>query len=305
MVKNISAPLVRTARLLDLVPFLNSHQGISIKDLAAEFEVSQSQITADLTTLWMCGLPGYTPLELMDLEFESGFVTIRNAETLSKPRTISFDEALALLLGLDILKTTISPDRQDLIEIAESLAMRISSKVGVPRTIQLEPNVKPEVMTVVKQAISRKIKLTIKYHSLYSDLVKERIISPNEIFEKDGHLYLQAFCFTADAGRTFRLDRIVDLTILAEDATAATSATSLEQISFSVHVHTVRRDLAERFNVSIDVDNPLIKSQSYSGQWIVRSVFAGGADCELLQPQGIRQEVLAKAQALLDRYKMG
>ena len=92
MSKSISAPLLRTARLLDLVPYLNTHQGISLKDLAQHFDVSPSQMSADLTTLWMCGLPGYTPLELMDLEFESGYVSIRNAETLSKPRSITFQE---------------------------------------------------------------------------------------------------------------------------------------------------------------------------------------------------------------------
>ena len=70
--------------------------------MAKEFDVSQSQMVADLTTLWMCGLPGYTPLELMDLSFESGFVTIHNAETLAHPRTLSDEESIALLLGLDV-----------------------------------------------------------------------------------------------------------------------------------------------------------------------------------------------------------
>jgi len=116
MVKKISAPLERTARLLDLVPYISSHQGISLKELAKTFKVDQGQMTNDLTTLWMCGLPGYTPLELMDLDFESGFVTIHNAETLAKPRSISFDEGVALVLGLDLLRSAISPDRSDLLE---------------------------------------------------------------------------------------------------------------------------------------------------------------------------------------------
>ena len=73
MVSKFSAPLERTARLLDLVPYISSHQGISLKELAKLFKVDESQMTSDLTTLWMCGLPGYTPLELMDLNFESGF----------------------------------------------------------------------------------------------------------------------------------------------------------------------------------------------------------------------------------------
>ena len=107
MSKNVSAPLLRTARLLDLVPYLNTHQGIALNELAAHFDVTTAQMSADLTTLWMCGLPGYTPLELMDLEFESGYVTIRNAATLSKPRSITFQEGVALLLGLDLIASSL------------------------------------------------------------------------------------------------------------------------------------------------------------------------------------------------------
>ena len=72
MSKSISAPLARIARLLDLVPYINTHQGIALKELAKHFEVTPAQMNADLMTLWMCGLPGYTHLELMNLDFESG-----------------------------------------------------------------------------------------------------------------------------------------------------------------------------------------------------------------------------------------
>ena len=75
MHNSIQTPLSRTARLLDLVPYVASHQGIEIETLAQNFNVTQAQMISDLTTLWMCGLPGYTHLELMDLSFDSGFVT--------------------------------------------------------------------------------------------------------------------------------------------------------------------------------------------------------------------------------------
>ena len=111
MPKPEQSPLSRTARLLDLVPFLASHQGIELLTLAKEFDVSQGQMVADLTTLWMCGLPGYTPLELMELSFDSGFVTIHNAETLAHPRSLSEEESIALLLGLDLVIESLPNDR--------------------------------------------------------------------------------------------------------------------------------------------------------------------------------------------------
>ena len=58
----ISTPVEKAARLLDLVPFISSHQGIALVDLASQFGISESELISDLNTLWMCGLPGYTPL---------------------------------------------------------------------------------------------------------------------------------------------------------------------------------------------------------------------------------------------------
>ena len=109
MAKPQATPVERAARLLDLVPFISTHQGITLSDLAAEFDVSQNELLSDLNTLWMCGLPGYTPLELIDLEFESGYVSIRNAEVLQRVRLLTKQELVIILLGLDILATSLEP----------------------------------------------------------------------------------------------------------------------------------------------------------------------------------------------------
>jgi proteasome accessory factor C len=92
MAKSQSTPVEKAARLLDLVPFISTHQGIALAELAEEFNLSESELLSDLNTLWMCGLPGYTPLELIDLEFESGYVSIRNAEVLQRVRLLTKQE---------------------------------------------------------------------------------------------------------------------------------------------------------------------------------------------------------------------
>ena len=97
MAKSQSTPVEKAARLLDLVPFISTHQGIALSELAAEFNLTESELLSDLNTLWMCGLPGYTPLELIDLEFESGYVSIRNAEVLQRVRLLTKQELVIIL----------------------------------------------------------------------------------------------------------------------------------------------------------------------------------------------------------------
>ncbi|MFY7825289.1 MAG: helix-turn-helix transcriptional regulator [Candidatus Planktophila sp.] len=303
MAKKISAPLERTARLLDLVPYINSHQGISLKELAQVFNVTQAQMTDDLTTLWMCGLPGYTPLELMDLDFESGFVTIHNAETLSKPRSISFDEGVALVLGLDLLRSTISEDRVDLLTKIDELSRRLSDLIKLPSALSAASDVNQDVSAAILEAIRSRSGLEIVYHSLYRDETSTRTILPIEIVESDGQRYLSSFCHGSSDFRQFRIDRI-------QSAKMQTVAQEIPKISnqaaghtSTIKVLTPTRDIAERFKQNELSVNSEFNFESFSLQWIERSIMASGGSVSLLAPAEIRQSISVMAESMLDRYK--
>jgi proteasome accessory factor C len=305
MIKKYSAPLERTARLLDLVPYINSHQGISLKELAGVFNVSATQMTSDLTTLWMCGLPGYTPLELMDLDFESGFVTIHNAETLSKPRSITFDEGVALILGLDLLRSAISADRSDLFERIELLSKRLAQLIKLPSALSATSIINQEVSAAITEALKSRSGLEIQYHSLYRDELATRIILPIEMVERDGQRYLSSYCYTASDFRQFRIDRIQGASVQAVPQVAPKSSAQQSRYSCTIKVFIPTREIAERFKQSELPINSAFDFQTYSVQWIERSVMASGNAVGLLSPPDVRKSIAALAQSMLDRYKAG
>jgi proteasome accessory factor C len=303
MVKKFSAPLERTARLLDLVPYISSHQGISLAELAKVFNVDQGQMTSDLTTLWMCGLPGYTPLELMDLNFESGFVTIHNAETLSKPRSITFDEGVALVLGLDLLRSAISPERGDLLERINLLSQRLAGLINLPSALSATSVVNQDVSGAITAALKSRMGLEISYHSLYRDELSTRSIFPIEIVKTDSHLYLSSYCHTASDFRQFRIDRIQTATVQAVQQEIPKSPIQQSSHTCTVKVLTPTREIAERFKQSELHVNTEFNCQTYSTQWIERSIMASGRAVCLQSPPDIRKSIAVMAQTMLDRYK--
>lgn len=303
MSKSISAPLARTARLLDLVPFINTHQGIALKELARHFDVTPTQMNADLTTLWMCGLPGYTPLELMNLDFESGFVSIGNASTLSKPRAITFQECVALLLGLDLTISSLPSDRLDLLTAAESLRKRLTDILGLPINLSVVPTTSGGVATAIAQAIQKNTGLNIRYHSLYKDQVTERTVVPLNVYEADNQQYMHAFCFTAQAYREFRIDRIDQVEPTEVSLELSGEISNTEKINFSIRIMGSSRDVSERFAVEHSAIGTTQELSSFSRQWIERSVMASGEAVQLSTPLDIRGEIAKKAQLMLNRYK--
>ena len=301
--KNSASPLERTSRMLDLVPYINTHQGVSLVELAGVFEVSTEQMINDLTTLWMCGLPGYTPLELMDLDFESGYVSIANAPTLAKPRSITHEEGVALVLGLSVLRSAISIEREDLIDAIESLSKRITELVNLPLALTASSDLSHEVSASVKKAISQRSGLKIAYHSLYKDEISTRVVLPLEILENDGYLYLHAYCSTAKDFRNFRIDRIQSAETAEVEKPSKATPENPEKLRYEVRVVRPTRDVAERFAES-DLDaGTVFKGTSFSQQWISRSVFAAGGAVELLTPVDIRSDIARRAETILNRYE--
>jgi len=302
MSKAAQTPLGRTARLLDLVPYLASHQGIELLSLAQEFDVSQNQMVADLTTLWMCGLPGYTPLELMDLSFESGFVTIQNAETLAHPRTLSDEESIALLLGLDLVIESLPDDREDLKRIAIDLVKRLSARSSVPAKLSAIPLIPGSIRSILEKAVREKSGVEIVYHSSYSDTIAKRSVEPIELRMENGSEYLLGVCQNARAFRSFRVDRIQSVALILVEKIPAGASQDNHKIEYTIFAHSREREVKERFALEPDALGAAIETSSYSREWIRRSVLASSGGVELVAPTDIRSEIQRTAQSILDRY---
>jgi len=304
MSKPTQTPLGRTARLLDLVPFLATHQGIELKTLSENFNVTDAQMVADLTTLWMCGLPGYTPLELMDLSFESGFVTIHNAETLSHPRALSDEEIIALLLGLDIVIASLPNDRSDLKLIALDLVARLSTRSSIPSKMSAVPAAPGSVRAIIEKSLLEKEAVEILYHSSYSDEISRRVVTPIELREENGFEYLWGVCQSAHGLRSFRLDRIQEAAPKSNSSQPipAISGSQSHGISYTIHAHSRPREVIERFAINKEEFTENARVVSFSHEWIKRSVLASAGSVEVVEPDNIRAEILRSAQSLLERY---
>lgn len=306
MVKQQSTPIAKTARLLDLVPFITTHQGISVKDLANEFDVSTDELLDDLNTLWMCGLPGYTPLELIDLSFESGYVSIRNAEILQKVRLLTKEELVVIAIGLDFLRESIDQDREDLLSALDSLQKRIKSLIG--DIAQASPTVDSAHRAIILRALKERKDIEIEYHSLIRDEVASRRVTPIELGEDKGIEVLLAYCNKASGFRTFRLDNVRKAALLeasAQIANATNEANSL--FTAKCRINSRLRTTYERFRIETsplarqDKDS-VIEVSSFSEDWLIRNFMSTLGNAEILEPSDLARRVGRKAQATLDLY---
>ena len=294
--------LARTARLLDLVPYLTTHQGIAISELAKTFNTTVKEITDDLNTLWMCGLPGYTPLELIDLEFESGFVSIRNAETLAAPRALDRAEALSVYMGLDLLSAELGNGNDSLASEIENLQEQLRSQLISAPQVQIEASLNSEFRALILRAIRRRGWLEIIYHSAANDQVTKRQVAPFELTQSGTHEYLQGYCDSAKATRNFRADRIVSVIEIEDQVWPSDQVANSEKaISYQVKVHNSSRQVLEVLP-QISAGQTSSTIQGFSAPWISRAILSLGGQVEAIEPDEVRAAVLARAAAALENY---
>ena len=313
-----SAPLLEVERLLDLVPFLSVNPYISLKELSVEFGVSEREMSNELIALSMCGLPRYTPYELIDVSIESGYVSISNHETLDIPRALSTGELTAFLLGLNLIRDSLlnSPeDKGSASKVAQvdSLIARLKAVLDTP--IDVELNTSSRFHTEIERTIANRGSLLIRYLSSSDDAAKDREIHPLSLSREGQHIYLSAFCKSSQAHRNFRLDRIEAVTVVDAviDENLITQMRKVEEEKESIEVAPPmkvklrilrnKRRYAELLNIENIPSSGLVEIEVYSQVWLVRAISAARGDIEIVAGTQITALIAARARQIRSLYR--
>ena len=297
---------IRALRTMDLIPYILENPGVSISSLATKFSVTQKQIENDLQLIFMCGLPGYTPYELIDIVFEDGIVSVIDPQVLDKPRRFNKSELIVIALGLQIL-IEINKSNPVQLEKLQSLSRKIS-KLGSSNSITFDPvETKSVFLDQITKAISERKHLNIEYNSLIKDKKTNRVVDPQRIYFLNGNLYLSAFDLEVRSDRVFKVDLIEDCKIVdfKDHASISEPAKSFEVVldvrkshrSFierNSSIISSSKELGDRFEVHIQISNL---------EWLKRSILSNAPGISISSPSLLANELLESANTVLALYQ--
>ncbi len=304
MVENAA---LRAIRLLDLVPYIVAHPGISITELAKEFSISRDEVLKDLNLLFLCGLPGYTPLELIDISFDEESVVIRDPQNLAAPRNLNESEALIARIALAALEESTprtAAAYPQIIALREKIAKAFSSSIPAS-AITFTLDKERATLEAIESAIKQELDLEITYNNVTKDSSSRRSITPISIIAEDKRTLVSAYCHSAKALRTFNLAQISEVSTKTrivrtdlerlEDSRGSSAEVIIksEDSSFLSENASSLKELS-KFCYQIDIFQP---------EWIVRSVLAGADSLELAKPLELRAEIAERANRALLAYK--
>jgi proteasome accessory factor C len=311
----------RMTRLLALVPYLSARpDGVALSAVARDFGVTERQVRSDLELLWMCGLPGYGPGDLIDVSFEGDRVRVTFNAGMVRPLRLTTDEAVALVVALRTLLELPGLAERD--AVSRALA-KVSAATGDAADriapVAVSVDAREETLTVVRDALQNRRALHLHYYVPTRDERTERTVDPMQLLLVDGRSYLEAWCRRAEGVRLFRLDRVDDVVVLDEPAAPPPQATS-RNVDNGVYrpgpdAPAVRLRLARAARWVADyypvedvspVEDPpgglAVTVRTADLAWARRLVATLGGNAVVDEPAEVGAQVAAEARAALARY---
>jgi proteasome accessory factor C len=209
----------RLRRILVMLPFIIAHPGVTTGELADRFNVKRRDLLADLELVFLCGLPGYGPGDLIEVHLDDDRVTVDMADYFKNPLRITPDEALTLYLGGAAAVRLMGPDQADALESAlGKLGAALGSGTGQPAIeIELEAG-STSHFELLQEALEAGQRIEIEYLSASTGELGARAVDPWGLIAALGHWYLVGLDHRSEEERLFRTDRMRSVRVLDEPA---------------------------------------------------------------------------------------
>ncbi len=305
-------------RLLALVPYLLARPGVRLAEVADTFGITEERLRKDLNLLWVCGLPGHGPGDLIDVEFEGDTVTLIEPAGVTRPLRLTVDEALALVVALRALAETPGLDERDAVDRAlAKVELAAGAAAGPADRVEVSVGGESSVLPVVRGALEAGRALHLSYYVPGRDETTERDVDPMRLLLVEGRSYVEAWCRRAEGVRLFRLDRIADVSVLDEPSAppAGVQSRDLTQGLFRPGPDDLLVTLALRPGAAwvadyhpceSVVESPdgglTVRLRARDTGWVRRLALRLGDQGRVLSPDSLADQVRADAQAALAAY---
>jgi predicted DNA-binding transcriptional regulator YafY len=208
-----SRTVSRLSRILALIPYVLDREAADVSEIMDRFGYTEDQLTRDLNTIFVCGLPGYGPGDLMEAFIDEDEVIIDAADFFAKAPRLTPSEALGLLAaGMTVIASGEGSPA------LESAVAKLSKVIMPDADTSLAVDVYDQsqhVGTLRDAAADRKV-VRIVYRSVGREETTEREIEPWSVVTTLGRWYVVGYCRLVSGQRTFRVDRIKELEVLDE-----------------------------------------------------------------------------------------
>lgn len=297
---------MRLTRILSMLPYVIAHPGVSVDEVSQRFGYNRKELIDDLNLVFLCGLPGYGPGELIEASVEDDEVWVDMADYFSRPLRLSPPEALVLLAsGMALASAGQGPPA--LGKAVEKLSAVVAPDVEASLVVDLK---EPEHVGLLRDSAERGLAVEMTYTALSSDRTTQRVVEPWSVFSANGNWYLSAYCRTAQAERVFRVDRVREAAQTSDEFEPPPEppppevryTPTEEDIRATIRLGPRARWVADYYPVE-DLGDGLIRFSAGDASVPARLLLRLGADAELVEGNEVGERLADYRSRIAARYE--
>lgn len=300
----------RLNRILSMLPWVIANPGATVDEVCERFGYSQKDLIADLDLVFVCGLPGYGPGDLMVAYVEDDEVVVDMADYFARPLRLTPAEGLGLLAaGMALISSGQAP--ASLERAVQKLGEALSPDGGELLAVDLSGE--PDLVAKLRTAAAEGRVVDLVYVSLGKGETKRRSVEPWSVASTLGNWYLSAFCRLAGGERIFRVDRIRDAQVTEETFTPPANLPLVEvrylpgedDVRATIRLTNRARWVAEYYPIEVvedDADGLVIRFSAGDIAVIARLLLRLGGEAELVEGAGVAEALDDLRRRILGRY---
>ena len=300
----------RLNRILAMLPWVIANSGASVEEVCERFGYTRRELAADLDLVFVCGLPGYGPGDLMVAYIDEDDVVVELADYFANPIRLTPPEALSLLAaGMALVSTGQAPPA--LASAVKKLQLVVIGDDSDALVVDLA---EPPFVGELRQAAADRRVAHIVHTAIASGQTTERTIEPWSVFTTLGNWYVRGHCRLAGAERVFRIDRIRELTLGDERFSHVPDSTEpeigytpgAEDVRATIRLNDEARWVADYYPVEAVGDGPdglLVRFSASDPLVIARLLLRLGDSGSLVDGEAVRSTLADLRNRMLARYQ--
>jgi predicted DNA-binding transcriptional regulator YafY len=193
----------RLRRLLAVLVHLARVGEAEIGEIARRFDMDEAELVHELELAACCGVPPYTPDQLIELIVDGDHVSASGLGHLAKPRRLTPEEGFALAAAAKALCEVPGADGEGALRSALAKLEQVLGRARL--SVEVE---QPAFLRELQGAVANKERVEIEYFSSAATRPSTRRVDPYQVVLREGRWYLDAWCHLVDDLRRFQVDRI-------------------------------------------------------------------------------------------------
>ena len=305
-------------KVMGILPWLYRNPVTTTEEISRLFSIEEERVGDLLERVACCGLPPFTPDQLIEIVVEGDEISARISEDFARGLVLS--QADLFVIALSARVALASGEFEGRTELESALEKIFGSGSAEEMVESIVVDIEGErYLGALRAGIEGQRQVRFDYLASGEASLAARVVDPFVVFSDQGFWYLRAWCHRSGGVRNFRLDRMENVQVTDDHVRHQPNAGDLLHSAFSLdegELHLGEQVLVgtaagrewllagvphDRVQADLLPGWELHRLRVVSYPWLAKLAGSAGGSMRVVYPQAAVAEVTSQLETMRDR----